>query len=375
MDFEVVAVDGVPQVVLEAEAVARPGVHVGVEHLVARLAARLRLVHRGVGVAHDLVGVEVLREPDRDADAGRREDLAAADRERRAQRLLDAEGDHVGLLLLDEAVQQDRELVAAQPGQRVALPQAAFEAAGDRDQQLVADEVAEAVVDHLEPIEIEIQDGEPVAVAPLLELVEAPAQAFDEQRAVAQASQRIQEPGAAQPLLRERPFGRVGQRPGDPHRPLAGASHRHAAAQEPAVAAVLVAQPVLVLEVLGPARQVRVERLLERRGVLRVNAANPLIGAANSRRRGQPQHRAPPRRDVELLRPQVPFPQSVDGAFGGKRKPLLAPLQRPFDAGAFGDVAPEQGQSVRHRNDPHLEDARALRHRQLDMDGPAALRR
>ena len=59
--LEVVVVDGVAQVVLEAEPVERARVHVGVEQLVARLAARLGVIHRGVGVAHDLVGVVVVR--------------------------------------------------------------------------------------------------------------------------------------------------------------------------------------------------------------------------------------------------------------------------------------------------------------------------
>ncbi len=174
----------------------------------------------------------------------------------------------------------------------VALAQAPFEAARDGDQQLVADQVTEAVVDHLEPVEIEVEHGEPIAVAPLLEVVEPPAQSFDEQRAIAQAGQRVQEPDAAQPLLRERAFGRVGQRSGHPHRPLPCPSHRDAAAHEPAIAAVLVAQAMLVLEVLGRARQVRVERLLERLGILRMNAAESTV--RNGQSPPTPEARASP---------------------------------------------------------------------------------
>ena len=58
--LEVVVADGVAQIVLEAEPVELARVHVGVEQLVARLAARLRVIHRRVGIAHDLVGVAVL---------------------------------------------------------------------------------------------------------------------------------------------------------------------------------------------------------------------------------------------------------------------------------------------------------------------------
>ena len=154
-----------------------------------------------------------------------------------------------------EPVQQNRELVAAQPGERVALPQARLEPARHRDQQLVADQVAEAVVDDLEAIEIEIEHREPAAAAPLLELVEPAPEPLDEHRAVAQPGQRIEEADAAQPLLRDRLLGRVGQRSGDADRRAGRAAHRDAAAQEPAVGAVLVADPVLVLEVIGLCRR------------------------------------------------------------------------------------------------------------------------
>ena len=79
MHLEVVVADGVPQVVLEAEAVELARVHVGIEQLVARLAARLRVIHGGVGIAHDLVRVVVLGPAEGDADARGGEDFAPAD--------------------------------------------------------------------------------------------------------------------------------------------------------------------------------------------------------------------------------------------------------------------------------------------------------
>ena len=63
-----------------------------------------------------------------------------------------------------DVVEQDRELVAAEPGDRVAGPQvAASSRRAKRDQQLVADGVAEAVVDELEAVEVEEQHGAAVA--------------------------------------------------------------------------------------------------------------------------------------------------------------------------------------------------------------------
>ena len=214
--LEVVGGNRAPQIVLEAQAVAHARVHVGVEHLVPRLAARLGVIHGGVGVAHDLVGVGVVRGAERDPDARRREHFAAGDRERRAQRILDPAGDGVGLRVVVQAVQEDRELVSAQPRQRVALPQARLQAPRRRDQQLVADHVAETVVDDLEAVQIEIEHGEAAAETAAPALVEPPPEPLDEHGAVGEPGQRIEEADAAEPLLRDRLLGRVGERPGNP---------------------------------------------------------------------------------------------------------------------------------------------------------------
>ena len=201
------------QVVLQVEAVARPRVHVGVEHLVTRFAARLGVVHRRVGVPHDLVGIAVLAGAEGDADARRREHLAARDHNRFAQRFLNAEGDDVCLLLVADRLQQNRELVAAEARQRVSVAQARLEAARHRDQHFVADEMAKAVVHHLEAVEVEIENRESSAAAMRpLEFLEPASEPVHEIRAIAQARQRIAEARAAKLLLCERVIGRIGQR-------------------------------------------------------------------------------------------------------------------------------------------------------------------
>ena len=85
-----------------------------------------------------------------------------------------------------DVVQEHGELVAAQARREVARLQRAAQAPGDGLQQLVADRMAERVVDRLEVVEVEEEDR---VVAPargeqLAELVE-------EQRAVGQAGQRV----------------------------------------------------------------------------------------------------------------------------------------------------------------------------------------
>jgi hypothetical protein len=200
VDLEVVGVDGMAQVVFEPDAIELARVHVGVEQLVAGLAARLRVIHRRVGIAHDVVGILVLGVSARNADAGRGHDFAAADRERRAERGLNAKRDCVGLVDVAELVQQDRELVAAEPRDRIAGTQARLEAPRHGDQQLVADQVTKAVVDDLEAIEVEIEGGKQLGGAALLEVLETAAESFHEHRAVSQPRQRIEEAGAVGPL-------------------------------------------------------------------------------------------------------------------------------------------------------------------------------
>ena len=56
------------------------------------------------------------------------------------------------------SVEQHGELVAAEPRHGVPGAQRGRDAAGERDQQVVADGVAEAVVDELEAVDVEEQD-------------------------------------------------------------------------------------------------------------------------------------------------------------------------------------------------------------------------
>ena len=62
--------------------------------------------------------------------------------------------------LVAHALDHDHELVAADPADQVVRAEVGPQPAGHRDEQLVADAVAERVVDELEPVEVEEQDGD-----------------------------------------------------------------------------------------------------------------------------------------------------------------------------------------------------------------------
>ena len=166
---------------------------------IATSASRITSARRGVGVG------------ERDADRGGDHQLAAVEVERVLQRLLDALGDHGRLAGVADVVEQDRELVAAEPGDGVAGPQGGLQPARDRDQQPVADVVAERVVDELEAVEVEEQHRRAGgrargAARGRIACVEA----VEEQHAVGQPGQRVVERVVLEALLGLAAVGDVG---------------------------------------------------------------------------------------------------------------------------------------------------------------------
>ena len=322
------------------------------------------MIHGGVGIAHDLVGVAVLGAREGNADARGREHLTPADGKWRVQRGLDAERDGVGLFFLAELVQENRELVSAQPGQGVSLPEARLEATRHGREQLVSHQVAQTVVDDLEAIEVEVQHREPAAGGPCLDRVEAPPEAFHEDRAIAEPGQRVESSGAAKgigPGWPRRRIGQVCQRACETRRAPARASRHDPAAQKQPVGAVLVANPVLVLKVGRLAREILRDRLLERSDVVRMDTVNPFLRMTDAVGRRQAEHRPPPAGGVELVAPQIPLPQPVAGAFRRERDPIFASLERLFGLGSLRDVIPQQRHAVGNGKHLDLKDPRTLR--------------
>ena len=83
----------------------------------------------------------------------------------------------------------DRELVAAEPGDHVVLPNARREALRDHREQLVAGGVAQAVVDRLEVVEVDEEHGE--VLAALLAQPRELRDPFGEPNAVGEPGERV----------------------------------------------------------------------------------------------------------------------------------------------------------------------------------------
>ena len=155
MEHELVAADREPQVVLDREPAVGRLVHRLGEELVAVPPAVLDVVHRDVRVLHQHVGVAAVVGVERDAGARREVELATLDEVRRAELAEQVLRDDARVARVAHLLQHDDELVAAESRDGVAGAQRARQPRRHLLQDLVADVVAERVVDVLESIEVE----------------------------------------------------------------------------------------------------------------------------------------------------------------------------------------------------------------------------
>ena len=190
-ELELVVGERAGEVGFELQAFHGDAAHLRVVHEPARLAGRLGAVHGDVGVAEQRGGGDV-DAADRDADRCGDRHRLGGEHDRCRQRDEDPLGDDLGLVewvgaLLDE----DRELVAAEPGHGVAGSDGFDEAPCDLVQEHVAGRVAETVVDGLETVEVQEQHdgaggGAGVAMQGVLDAV-------DEQRTVGEIGETVVE--------------------------------------------------------------------------------------------------------------------------------------------------------------------------------------
>ncbi len=155
MQHELAIVQRAPQAGFQREAAHRALVHGGVVDLVAPLAQRLGPVHGQVRVVQHFLGRCVAERAGGNADAGAGVELLALDHERRFKRMHQALGDAHRLVHVVDAVEQDGEFIAAHAGQRIVHAQALPQPRRHLHDQRVAGEVAKAVVDQLEAVQVD----------------------------------------------------------------------------------------------------------------------------------------------------------------------------------------------------------------------------
>ena len=206
VDLEAAVDERLAQVHFQAAAGADLGLHVGFEEAIGAAAGGLGRVHRQIRVLQDLVDIGAVLRRQRDADTGVGGHLMAETLVGRADRSEDAADQlHHVVDILDPGL-NDGKLVAAEPGHEVGFARAGDEARRDRFQKLVADHVAERVVDALEFVDVDIKYGQLPVRRGVGQFALEP---FVEQRAVRQICQRVEMGEVGDALLGAAPLGNV----------------------------------------------------------------------------------------------------------------------------------------------------------------------
>ena len=163
-------------------------IHVRLEKAICAAAVELGPVHGQVRILQQLIRVGPIVRGQGDADAGVGDELVTAGFVRLPDRVADSIHQVDDVQWLRHGAVNDREFVAAQPRNDIRLSETTAQASGHGFQQLIADRMAERVVDALEMIEIEIQQRQVLALMnPLERLLELLA----EQHPIGQVGQRI----------------------------------------------------------------------------------------------------------------------------------------------------------------------------------------
>ena len=132
----------------------------------AEFTALLGLVHGRIRLLDQVFGLDAIARERRDPQAGRGHEGAVTQHHGDPDRLQDLLG-HLGRVeLARELGQQHRELVSPETRGRVGLPQTSHQPLRDAAQEAIPHGVAQAVVDHLEAIEVQEHHGQGLTAAP-----------------------------------------------------------------------------------------------------------------------------------------------------------------------------------------------------------------
>ena len=320
-------------------ALARVLVVLEVEEVVAVLSRELRLVHRLMGLPEKLLCLRPTRVINEgEPDAGRDADLPTVDDHRRLDDVEEPAGRRGPGVGPVEPPQHGDELVAGHAREEVVVAQRGTEALPDLAQQLVTDLASVALVDGAEVVDVEVGDGDPLALARPRERVD---EQVGEVAAVRQARQRVVGAGVAQLLPALALLADVDVDADEQGRvALVGPLHDPAERADPDPAALVVAQTVLHLEAVAVATEVPRQGLLHHRRVVRVAERLPQRGVHWIGRGMRPPHERAPalvRRRLPAL--EVPQPRARPSGLEGGLEALALVLELPLVAVALGDAA------------------------------------
>ena len=166
VQLEFLVAQGSPHVVLQLAAVLDLLVHFGSEIAPGALAVGLGLVQGDIGAADQLAGIEALGTGLGDSDAGANMEGLAIEGDRLLQQADQARTETVDLAAVVHAAEHQEELVAAQTRDQVAVAGSVAQAVRYLLQHRVTGGMAERVVDRLEVVQVQQQQGQWWRVAP-----------------------------------------------------------------------------------------------------------------------------------------------------------------------------------------------------------------
>lgn len=156
------------------------------------------MVHRRIGVCHQLALVAGISRIQGDAQAGADLQLGCVQQEWFARRRDDPLGDHHCIVGNIDG-QHDHELVAAEAGEGVLRPQQAADALRHCHQQTVTELVAIGIIDRLEAVQVAEHHRHRLVAPP--RLLDGLLDAVLQQHAVGQLGQRVVQGGLDQPVV------------------------------------------------------------------------------------------------------------------------------------------------------------------------------
>ncbi len=188
VDFEAAIDHRLAKILLHGEPGLGTGVHRRLEETVGAASLGLGAVHCEIGALDQLVELGAVLRRQRDADAGIGRQMMAETLIRLADRVVNPrhEFHHVGAVA-DGGLDHGK-FVAAKPRDQISGLDAAPDPSCDGLQQLVADMVSERVVDALEFVDVDIEQGELFAADGVLQLA---LDLLAEQHPVGQVGERI----------------------------------------------------------------------------------------------------------------------------------------------------------------------------------------
>ena len=240
---ELLALHRVPEFPLERFLMLELHIELFLEQSVATTAGGLGLVQGEVCVLQQLLDLDAVPREERHADTRADDHLLVMDLKGLIDRLDQALAQEIGLSGAMRAHLHHGELVAAEPGTGIRLANAGGDPLGHRDQEIVAREVAERIVDVLEVVEIDQQQGDRLVAS--AGLGDSVLQAVVQQDPIGQPGQRVVMRHVVNLLLGSLALGYVVEHPDETIGRALGSRHHRGGKQDRAPITGTGAQPGL----------------------------------------------------------------------------------------------------------------------------------